>query len=114
MTIRSLGVLAPSPRRKRWFPVTRRGRERAAVAAGNMTLVSAGTRVPLSLIENDPMLMHLTVDDMCWRLAVEDLDRHRPHRGDRCAQDAWLADRAQLEAERERLAVMVTEAISSL
>lgn len=113
MTIPSLGVLAPSPRRKRWFPVTRRGRERAAVAAANLNLASAGARVPLSLVENDPMLMHLAVADLCWRLAVEDLERRKPHGGGP-AQDAWLAEKAQLEAERERLAAMVTEAISAL
>jgi hypothetical protein len=69
-----------------------------------MTLISTGTCVPLALVENDPMLLHLAVEDLCWRLAAEDLGKRRPGRGNRGARDAW-------RAEQECL---VTETISAL
>lgn len=115
MTIPSSGTRVPSPRPRLWRRFsTRRGRERAAVLARNLTLASAGTAVPLSLVADDPMLLHLAVEDLCWQLAVEDLDRHRPRRGDRGGHDAWSAERARLEAERKQLAEKVTESISVL
>jgi len=114
MTIPSLGTRVPSPRPRRWRLTTRRGRERAAVLARNLTLASAGTGVPLSLVENDPMLLHLAVEDLCWQLAVEDLRRQRPRRGDHDGHDAWSAERARLEADRKQLADMVAETISVL
>lgn len=114
MTIPSLGTLARSPRRRRWQLRTRRGRERAAVVSRNLDLASAGTGVPLALVEKDPMLLHLAVEDLCWRLAVEDLDRRRPRRGDQAARQAWRAEQARLEAERTQLADMVAETISTL
>lgn len=116
MTIPSLGALVTTPGRGHWhwhLP-TRRRRERAAVLAQNLTLASAGTGVPLPLVENDPMLMHLAVEDLCWRLELADLGRRRPRRGDQAARDAWLTERQVLEAERRRLAAKVTETIGTL
>ena len=114
MTIPSLGTRVPSPRRAKLWPLTRRGRERAAVLARNLTLASAGISVPLSLVESDPILLHLAAEDLCWQLAVDDLDRRRPRRGDRGAQRAWAAEKASLEAQGQRLADMVAETVSAL
>ena len=114
MTIPSLTALVHSSGRKPWRLPTGRRRKRETVIVRNLTLGSAGTGVPLTMVENDPMLLHLAVDDLCWQLAFEDLRRRRPRRGDRRAQDAWLVEREQLETERIRLAEMVTETISTL
>ena len=79
-----------------------------------MTLASSGTGVALALVENDPMLLHLAVEDLCWQLAAEDLGRRRPRRGKHGTRKAWLAEQEHLEAERRRLAEMVTATISAL
>jgi hypothetical protein len=76
-----------------------------------------GRRRPRALINAstpEGSWLHLAASDLCWRLAVEDLERRRPRRGDHDARDAWLAEKARLEAERKRLAAMVAETISSL
>jgi hypothetical protein len=114
MTIPSLNALVHTSDRRPWRLPTRRRRERAAVVARNLTLASAGTGVPSALVENDPMLLHLVVADLCWRLAAEDLGKRRPGRGNRGARAAWLAEKECLEAERKRLAEMVTASISAL
>lgn len=114
MTIPSLSALATASGRRRWHLPTRRRRERAAVLAHNLNLASAGTGVPLTLVENDPMLLHLAVADLCWRLELDDLGRHRPRRGDQAARDTWLAGQDVLEAERRRLAAKLADTIGTL
>lgn len=114
MTIPSLGALVTAPNRRHWRLPTRRRREQAAVLAQNLTLASAGTGVPLTLVMNDPMLMRLVVEDLCWRLELDGLGRRRPRRGDQAARDAWLAEQEVLEAERRRLNAKVTETIGTL
>ena len=114
MSIPSTGARVPPSGRKRWHLPTPRRREQAAVLAQNLNLASAGTGVPVAMVQSDPMLLRLAVEDLCWRLESEDLGRHRPRRGDREAQDAWLAEQEGLEAERRRLAAMVAESISAL
>lgn len=111
MSTPSTGVPA---RRARWHVPTRRSREQAAADARNLTLLSAGTGVPLGLVESNPELLSLAVDDLCRRLAVEDLDRRRPRCGDRAGGDAWRAEQARVEAERLRLAEPAAEAVSAL
>ena len=105
MSTPSTGVPAPSIRRARWHVPTRRSREQAAADARNLTLLSAGTGVPLGLVEHNPELLSL---------AVEDLDRRRPRRGDRAGGDAWRAEQAGLEAERLRLSALAAGAVSAL
>jgi hypothetical protein len=91
MTIPSLNALVRASDRKPWRLPTRRSRERAAVVARNMTLAS-GACAPSALVENDPMLLHL---------AVEDLDKaaagpREPWRPGRLARRAGMpGDRAQ-------------------
>lgn len=114
MTVPSLGTHVQAPRRRQWRLPTRRGRERAVLRARSLNLASAGTAVPLTMAENDPMLLRLAVEDLCWHMAVDDLDRRRPRRGDRAERDAWLAEQAHLEDERRQLATMLTETISAL
>ena len=60
------------------------------------------------------MLLYLAIDDLCRRLAVEDLGLSRPRDRERGAQDAWLAGLERLEAERRRLAEMGTATVSTL
>lgn len=114
MTIPSLSALVITSGRKRWHLPTRRHRERAAVQAQNLYLASTSGGVPLAMIENDPMLLHLVVEDLCWRLEADCLGRYKPRHGDSAAQERWLAERKRLEAERRRLAAAVTQAISTL
>ena len=68
----------------------------------------------LTLVENDPMLLHLAVADLCWRLELDDLGRHRPRRGDQAARDTWLAGQEVLEAEGRRLAAKLADTIGTL
>jgi hypothetical protein len=80
----------------------------------NLTLVSAGTGVPLRLAAESPTLMVAAVEDLCWRLAVEDLQTRRPRRWHRRASAAWRDEQARLEAKRSRIAEMTASAVSEL
>jgi hypothetical protein len=108
------GIVVPSVRRAPWRLPTRRRREQAAADARNLSLLSAGTGVPLGLVEHNAALLHLAVEDLCWRLAVDDLHRRRPCRGDGVAQNAWHVEQARLEARRLRLVQLTAEAVSAL
>ena len=81
MTILSLGRFVQTSGRKRWHLATPRRREQAAVLTRKLDLLAAGTGVPLTMVEGDPMLPRPAVEDLCWRLESEDQGRHRPHRG---------------------------------
>ena len=80
----------------------------------NLTLVSANTGVPLRLVAESPTLLAAAVEDLCWRLAVEDLQARRPRWWRRRALAAWRDERARVEAERRRIVEMTACAVSEL
>jgi len=80
----------------------------------NLTLVSAGTGVPLRMAADSPELLWAAVEDLEWRLALEDLRNRRPHRWQRSRMTAWAAEWDRLEERRRRIAEIATEAVSAL
>ena len=107
-------TITPSVRRRRlWMPTPGR-RVRAAAEARNLTLRSAGTGIPLGLVEHNTALLMLAVEDLCWQLAVDELDARRPARRHRAARRAWQAEADRLAAKRARLADLAAEAVGAL
>ena len=82
--------------------------------AWNLTLVSANTGVPLRLAAESPTLLTAAVEDLCWRLALEDLEKRRPRWWQRRARAAWRDELARMEAERCRIVEMTACAVSEL
>lgn len=80
----------------------------------NLTLASAGTGVPLRMAAESPELLWAAVEDLEWRLAVEDLRTRRPHRWQYARMAAWVAERDRLEEKRRRIAEIADEAVSAL
>jgi hypothetical protein len=80
----------------------------------NLMLASAGTGVPARMAASSPGLMTAVVEDLEWRLALEDLEAWRPHRWQRSEMAAWTAEWDRLEEKRRRIAEIASEAVSAL
>ncbi|GAA2003379.1 hypothetical protein [Catenulispora subtropica] len=80
----------------------------------NLMLASAGTRVPVRMVLDRPELLKAAVEDLEWRLALEELRARRPHRWQKSETAAWTAERDRLEEERRRIAEIAAEAVSTL
>ncbi|GAA2009104.1 hypothetical protein [Catenulispora subtropica] len=92
----------------------RRRRKASDPRSWNLTLASTGTGVPARMALECPALLTAAVEDLEWRLALEELRARRPHRWQKSALDAWTAEREQLEQERRRIAEIAAHAVSAL
>jgi len=80
----------------------------------NLTLTSTGTGVPALMALDSPELLWAAVEDLEWRLAVEELRTRRPHRWRRSQLAAWTAEWDRLEERRRRIAEIVNGVVSGL
>lgn len=79
----------------------------------NLRFESAGTTVPAGLVKDSPALLVAVVEDVCWQAAAEGWRARRPHRWRRRAYAAWRAQSDWLDQKRERLSVMVDDALAA-
>jgi len=85
----------------------RRSARRLRREAWNVSFESFGTRIPSSVVANSPTLLMAAVEEVCWRVAMDDWLAARPRRWRRRAYAAWAARLADLEEKRERLRILV-------
>jgi hypothetical protein len=108
--IPSISTHSPSfHRRTPWF--TTKGRR---IAQRNLMLDSVRGGIPLRLVDDNPALLTLAVEDLCWRVAVDDHAKRRPARFRRAAYAAWREEQVRWEQKQGRLAEMAAEAIKQL
>lgn len=93
-------------------------RRRSRRAAGqdeswNLHFESAGTAVPAGLVKDSPTLLVAAVEDVCWRVATDGWMARRPRRWRRHAYAAWRAQSEWLEQKRQRLTVMIDDALAA-
>lgn len=99
-------------RRQRRF--SRRSRHAdARTEPWNLRFESAGTTVPAGLVQDSPTLLVAAVEDVCWQAAAEGWRARRPHRWHRHAYAAWRAQSDWLEQKRQRLSLMVDDALTA-
>jgi hypothetical protein len=79
----------------------------------NLTLKAAGTAVPVQTVMASPTLLMVAVEDLCWGLAIDDLESRKPRRWRRSQRTAWDAEQAALEAKRTRIAAMAFEEVNA-
>jgi hypothetical protein len=80
----------------------------------NLTLASAGTAVPARTVVASPGLLAAAVEDLQWRLAMEELLARKPRRRQKAEMAAWLAEADRLEDKRRRIAEITAEAINAM
>ena len=80
----------------------------------NLMLASAGTAVPVRTVVDSPGLLTAAVEDLQWRLALENLRARRPHRWQKPEMAAWTAELARLAEKQRRIAEIVAEALNTL
>jgi hypothetical protein len=92
----------------------RRRRKDSDPRTWNLMLASAGTGVPVRMALESPGLLTIAVEDLEWRLALDELRSRRPHRWQRSEMTAWTAEWNGLEEKRRRIAELTVEAVSGL
>jgi hypothetical protein len=106
-------MLSPHAPKER-FRSRRHRREARALAERNLFLISANTGVPVGLAVDNPTLMLVAVEDLCWQLGVRELEARRPRFWRRAECVAWCEERTRLDHKRARLAEMAAEAVNGL
>jgi hypothetical protein len=90
---------------------TQRRRGPGARAAWNLVFTSSATNVPVAIVKDSPTLMVAAVEELCWRMAVQDWAEREPPRRDRRRYAAWRSEARRHHEKRERIQAMVVEAV---
>jgi len=88
-----------------------RSRKSKARAGFNLSFDSAATSVPVGIVEDSPTLLIAAVEDLCWRLAVQDWSTREPQRSDKVGHAAWQSEARHFNDKRARIQEMVDEAL---
>jgi len=89
----------------------KRRRKSAVRSACNLSFDSAAANVPIAIVSDSPTLMVAAVEDLCWRLAVQDWSEREPPRADREAHAAWKSEAKRFNDKRGRVRQLVDEAL---
>jgi hypothetical protein len=92
---------------------TQRRRGPFAPAAWNLSFTSSATNVPFAIVQDSPTLMVAAVEELCWRMAVQDWAEREPPRRDRRRYAAWRSEARCHHEKRERIRAMVDEAVQA-
>jgi hypothetical protein len=104
----------PRPQHEQQSDMTRRDQLRAQPrrrlpVAGHLCVASVDHCVPI--VEFDrPEVAAVVVEDLCWRIALEDWQARRPPWWHRRARAAWRRVGESVQAERDRVALMARAA----
>ncbi len=79
----------------------------------NLRFDSLGTHIPATVVADSPTLLVVAIEDVCWRLAMDNWRAQRPPRWHRTAHRAWQARYQQLDDKRERLQALADEALAT-
>ena len=88
----------------------RRGKTKGA-AGFNLAFDSAATSVPVAIVQDSPTLLVAAVEDLCWRLAVQDWSAREPQRSDKDGHAAWQSEARRFNDKRARIQKMVDDAL---
>lgn len=103
-----------SSRHSHWLRWPRRSRRTAdRTEPWNLRFESVGTTVPAGLVNDSPALLVAAVEDICWQAATEGWRARRPHRWRRHAYAAWRAQSDWLDEKRQRLSIMIDDALAA-
>jgi hypothetical protein len=85
----------------------RRAARRRPSDVWNLRFESVDARIPAAAVAQSPTLLVVAVEDICWRVAMDQCKAGRPHRWRRHAYAAWVAQARRLEDKRDRLRDLV-------
>jgi len=71
-----------------------------ARAGLNLSFDSAATSVPVGIVEGSPTLLVVAVEDLCWRLAVQDWCSREPQLSDKDGHAAWQSEARHFNDKR--------------
>ena len=105
-SVRSQGIMA-----RLWTTLIRR-RANPAGPVDGLRLSTVPMCVPADLDLVTPTMRVVVVEDACWALAMDSWRERAPHRWRWAERRAWAAEGRTLDAKRERLRALATEAPS--
>lgn len=82
---------------------------RKSPEARDLLIAGAGVRMPALIVRDSPTLMVAAVEDLCWRLGLEDWTRRKPPLWHQAARATWRDEHRRLEEKRSRIRSMIDE-----